>query len=85
MKRNYVPKILGIIAEYNPFHSGHLYQINTAKSLCAADYVVVIMSGHFTQRGDPAIYDPYSRCGCSIRDAGGFFHCVGCGLCILCY
>ena len=61
MKRNYVPKILGIIAEYNPFHSGHLYQINTAKSLCCADYVVVIMSGHFTQRGDPAIYDPYVR------------------------
>lgn len=61
MKHNYVPKILGIIAEYNPFHSGHLYQINTAKSLCAADYVVVIMSGHFTQRGDPAIYDPYVR------------------------
>ena len=61
MQLNYVPKILGIVAEYNPFHSGHLYQINKAKSICAADYVVVIMSGHFTQRGEAAIYDPYLR------------------------
>ena len=61
MQINHVPKILGIIAEYNPFHSGHLYQINKAKTICAADYVVVIMSGHFTQRGEAAIYDPYLR------------------------
>ena len=61
MRLNYAPKILGIVAEYNPFHSGHLYQINKAKSICAADYVVVIMSGHFTQRGEAAIYDPYLR------------------------
>ena len=61
MQLNYTPKILGIVAEYNPFHSGHLYQINKAKSICAADYVVVIMSGHFTQRGETAIYDPYLR------------------------
>ncbi len=61
MQLNYAPKILGIVAEYNPFHSGHLYQINKAKSTCAADYVVVIMSGHFTQRGEAAIYDPYLR------------------------
>ena len=61
MQLNYTPKVLGIVAEYNPFHSGHLYQINKAKSICAADYVVVIMSGHFTQRGEAAIYDPYLR------------------------
>ena len=61
MQLNYAPKILGIVAEYNPFHSGHLYQINKAKSICAADYVVVIMSGHFIQRGEAAIYDPYLR------------------------
>ena len=61
MQLNYTPKILGIVAEYNPFHSGHLYQINKAKSICAADYVIVIMSGHFTQRGEAAIYDPYLR------------------------
>ena len=61
MQLNYSPKIIVIVAEYNPFHSGHLYQINKAKSICAADYVVVIMSGHFTQRGEAAIYDPYLR------------------------
>lgn len=54
-------KILGIIVEYNPFHSGHLYQIEKAKQLSGADYVIVVMSGHFVQRGEPAIYDPYIR------------------------
>lgn len=67
MQQNHVPKILGIIAEYNPFHSGHLYQINKAKTLCAADYVVVIMSGHFTQRGEAAVYDPYVRTEMALR------------------
>ena len=67
MQLNYAPKILGIVAEYNPFHSGHLYQINKAKSICAADYVVVIMSGHFTQRGEAAVYDPYVRTEMALR------------------
>ena len=47
--------VVGIIAEFNPFHNGHKYLIDTAKSVCNADYVVVVMSGNFTQRGEPAI------------------------------
>ena len=54
-------KIIGIIAEYNPFHNGHAYQIACAKERFGADAVVVIMSGAFTQRGIPAIFDKESR------------------------
>ena len=53
--------VVGIIAEYNPFHSGHAYHIRQAKELAKADYVVVILSGDFVQRGEPAIFDKYSR------------------------
>ncbi|GLB29316.1 UPF0348 protein [Lacrimispora amygdalina] len=52
---------VGIIAEYNPFHNGHAYHIRKAKELANAEYVVVVMSGDFVQRGSPAIYDKYTR------------------------
>jgi len=54
-------KIVGLITEYNPFHNGHLHHINMAKKITNADFVVVIMSGDFVQRGVPAIIDKYSR------------------------
>lgn len=54
-------KVLGIIAEYNPFHNGHLYHIEQAKKLSGADYTVAVMSGDYVQRGSPAIYDKYIR------------------------
>jgi len=52
---------IGIIAEYNPFHNGHLYHIKKTKELTGADTVVAVMSGNFVQRGEPAIFDKYSR------------------------
>lgn len=55
-------KTAAVIAEYNPFHNGHLYQFNTIKNILGADRIIVIMSGNFTQRGLPAIVDKYSRC-----------------------
>lgn len=54
-------KTVGIIAEYNPFHNGHQYQIEEAKRQSNADFVVVAMSGDFVQRGAPAILDKYTR------------------------
>lgn len=54
-------KILGIVAEYNPFHNGHLYHLRTAKALTDADCVVAVMSGNFTQRGEPAVLDKWAR------------------------
>ena len=54
-------KITGIIAEYNPFHNGHLYQIRKAREITGADYIIVVMSGNHMQRGTPALIDKYSR------------------------
>ncbi len=53
--------VVGIIAEYNPFHNGHAFHIQEAKRLCNASYCVVVMSGDFVQRGAPAVFDKYSR------------------------
>ncbi len=53
--------VVGIIAEYNPFHNGHAYQIQKARELSGARYCVVVMSGDFVQRGAPAVFDKYTR------------------------
>ena len=54
-------KVVGIVAEYNPFHLGHEYQLRYAKETLGADYCIVVMSGPFTQRGTPALFDKYTR------------------------
>ena len=54
-------KVAGIIAEYNPFHKGHQYHIEETRKKTGADYVVVVMSGDYVQRGEPAIADKYMR------------------------
>ena len=54
-------KTLGIIAEYNPFHNGHKYHIEKAKQITNSDFVIVIMSGSFTQQGNIAIYNKFDR------------------------
>lgn len=53
--------VCGIIAEYNPFHSGHAYQIAQAREKSGCDFCVVVMSGDFVQRGAPALADKYIR------------------------
>ncbi len=81
-------KVLGVIVEYNPFHNGHLYHLRSAKELVHPDYTVAVMSGSFTQRGEPAIIDKFSRAEIAVhhgvdlvlelpfvyatQDAGGF-------------
>ena len=54
-------KTLGIITEYNPFHLGHKYMIEEAKKKSGADRVIVVMSGSFVQRGEPAFFDKWIR------------------------
>lgn len=54
-------KTISIIAEYNPFHNGHAWQIAEAKRRTGADFVLVVMSGDFVQRGAPAVLDKFSR------------------------
>lgn len=54
-------KVAAIIAEYNPFHTGHQYHLQKTKQLTGADYILVIMSGDFVQRGAPALFNKYTR------------------------
>ena len=54
-------KAVGITAEYDPFHNGHKYHIEEAKRVTGAETAVVIMSGSFVQRGEPACADKFTR------------------------
>lgn len=54
-------KVVGIIAEYNPFHNGHAYHLNQAKKIANADYCIAVISGNFTQRGDTSIVNKWAK------------------------
>ena len=54
-------RVVGIIAEYNPLHNGHIYHMEQAKALAGAEHCVVVMSGNFVQRGEPACTDKFTR------------------------
>lgn len=54
-------KAVGIIAEYNPFHNGHIYQIQEIQKRFPGYPIIVVMSGNFTERGDPAIVNKWHR------------------------
>lgn len=54
-------KVLGIIAEYNPFHNGHLYHLEKAKSDTGSNYTIAVISGNFTQRGSTSLVDKWSK------------------------
>ncbi|ACL69775.1 nucleotidyltransferase [Halothermothrix orenii] len=53
--------VLGIITEYNPFHNGHLYHLNQARTITDSNAVICIMNGNFVQRGEPALIDKWAR------------------------
>lgn len=61
-------KTCGIICEYNPFHNGHKYQIEQARKKSNADIMIAVISGHFTQRGEPAIIDKWKRAEAAVRN-----------------
>ena len=54
-------KIIGIVAEYNPFHNGHLYQINKIKDIYPNSLIIVCMSSSFTQRGDISLLNKWEK------------------------
>lgn len=60
-------KSVGIIAEYNPFHNGHQFHIEHSRHLTGADVVIVVMSGNFTQRGEMAIADKWTRAELAVK------------------
>ena len=53
--------IVGLITEYNPFHNGHLHHLQESLRITGADASVAVMSGHFLQRGEPALVDKWVR------------------------
>lgn len=61
-------KILGLIVEYNPFHNGHLYHLKNSIEKTKATHTIAIMSGNFLQRGEPALFDKYTRAYAAVKN-----------------
>ena len=55
-------KSIGIICEYNPFHNGHLYHLNKVKEMYPDYKIILVMSGHFLQRGDISVINKWKKC-----------------------
>ncbi len=60
-------KATGIIVEYNPLHNGHMYHLQKTKELFPDTCIIAVMSGNFTQRGEPAIIDKFARTEMAIK------------------
>lgn len=54
--------VLGIVAEYNPFHNGHLYHLLKSKELTKDNLVIAVIGGNFTQRGEASLVDKWTKC-----------------------
>lgn len=54
-------RAVGLVTEYNPFHNGHLHHLRQSLRMTGADASVAVMSGHFLQRGEPALVDKWVR------------------------
>ncbi len=61
-------KLLGLIVEYNPFHNGHLYHLKKSKEITNSTHTIAVMSGHFLQRGEPALFDKYTRSEMAVKN-----------------
>ena len=59
--------IVGILAEYNPFHKGHLYHIGEIRRQLNPEAICCVMSGNFVQRGEPAVFDKWARAGMALK------------------
>ena len=60
-------KSIGIIAEYNPFTNGHLYHLNTIKDMYPEHTIILVMNGHFTERGDVSVINKWKRTEIALR------------------
>ena len=54
-------KEVGVIAEYNPFHNGHIYHLKKTKEMFPDSYLILILIGNFTQRGDVSIINKWDK------------------------
>ena len=69
-------KILGIVAEYDPFHNGHLFHITKAKQLISPDYIYIALSPCFKQRGELSLLSPIDRAMCALRAGANAVFCL---------
>ena len=60
--------VLGIVAEYNPFHNGHLYHLLKSKEEAKADSVIAVIGGNFTQRGETSLLDKWCKAEMAIKN-----------------
>lgn len=61
-KKERVPlRTVGLIVEYNPLHNGHLYHFQQSMKVSSAEAAICVMSGHFLQRGEPALASKWAR------------------------
>ncbi|WP_286952969.1 MULTISPECIES: tRNA(Met) cytidine acetate ligase [Aminobacterium] len=79
--------IVGIIAEYNPLHNGHVFQLEEAARRAEASGIVVVLSSHFTQRGEPSFIDKWQRTALALQAGADivlelpvFFSCHNAGV-----
>ena len=61
-------KVIGIIAEYNPFHNGHLYHLQKSLQMTHSSYSVAVVSGNFTQRGSTSLVDKWAKAEIAIKN-----------------
>lgn len=61
--------VAGIVSEYNPFHNGHQFHVEQTRRITDCDGVIAVMSGNFVQRGEPAVFEKYTRAAAAV--AGG--------------
>ena len=60
--------VVGIIAEYNPFHNGHAYHLEKSKELAKADYVIAVVSGNFVQRGNVSLINKWDKANMALAE-----------------
>ena len=82
-----IKNIIGIIAEYNPLHNGHVHHIREAARQTGASGIVVVLSSYFTQRGEPALLSKWDRAEMALRAGANlvlelpvFFSCASAGV-----
>lgn len=61
-------QIIGIVTEYNPFHNGHLYQIQKIKEMYPDSVIIVAMSGNYTMRGEISVLDKWNKTNIAINN-----------------
>lgn len=59
--------VIGIVTEYNPFHNGHIYQLNKIKEMYPDSLIIIAMSGNYTQRGEISIINKWDKAKISIN------------------